>query len=205
MLKRASLWLSILVFAGLAAAQAQDYGRFDVSVAAAAGLSKQSSGNSVTLHPTQGWGALVSGRMRFGTRSALEFDYSRILNTQKFDAPPFFYDFNTSVREYSGVYVYTLFKTQKWEPFLLGGAGALSFYPRITYLNGVQSLYTSVRQTQFAYVYGGGADYHAWKRIYVRAQYRGIIYKAPDFQLTNLFTGAHGHLAEPSVGLAFRF
>lgn len=202
MLKRASLLLLLFL---PSVVLAQDYGRFDISIAAAAGLSKQSSGNQVTLKPTQGGGVLASGRMRFGSRSALEFDYSRILNTQKFEAPPFFYNFNTSVREYTGAYVFTLFRTEKWETFLLGGLGALSFYPRITYLNGVQTLYSSVNQTQFAYVYGGGADYHAWKRIYVRAQYRGIIYKAPDFQLSNLFTGAHGHLAEPSVGLALRF
>ena len=203
MLKRASLFFSILFLSSFALAQ--DYSRFDVSLAAAVGLSKQSSGNEVTLHPTQGGGVLVSGRMRFGARSALEFDYSRILNTQKFDAPPFFYNFNTSVREYSGVYVFSLFKTEKWEPFLLGGVGALRFYPRITYLNGVQTIYSSVNQTEFAYVYGAGTDYHAWKRLYVRAQYRGLIYKAPDFKLSNLFTGAHGHLAEPSVGLVFRF
>jgi opacity protein-like surface antigen len=203
MLKRASLFFSILFLSSFSLAQ--DYGRYDVSLGAAAGLSKQSSGNQVTLHPTQGGGVLASARMRFGARSALEFDYSRILNTQKFDAPPFFYNFNTSVREYSGVYVFSLFKTEKWEPFLLGGVGALRFYPRITYLNGVQTIYNSVNQTELAYVYGGGADYHAWKRLFVRAQYRGLIYKAPDFNLSNLFTGAHGHLAEPSVGLVFRF
>ncbi|HZQ68062.1 MAG TPA: outer membrane beta-barrel protein [Terriglobales bacterium] len=203
MLKRASLFFVILILTSLAAAE--DYGRFDFSLAAAAGLSKQSSGNQVTLKPTQGGGVLVSGRVRFGARSALEFDYSRILNTQKFEAPPFFYNFNTSVREYTGAYVFTPFKTGKWEPFLLAGIGALSFYPRITYLNGVQTIYSSVNQTQFAYVYGAGTDYHAWKWIFVRAQYRGIIYKAPDFKLTNLFTGAHGHLAEPSIGLVFRF
>jgi outer membrane immunogenic protein len=203
MLKRASLLFSILFLSSLVFAQ--DYGRYDVSVAAAAGLSKESSGNQVRLHPTHGGGVLVSARMRFGSRSALEFDYSRILNTQKFDAPPFFYNFNTSVREYSGVYVFSLFKTEKWEPFLLGGAGALRFYPRITYLNGVQTIYSSVTQTEFAYIFGGGADYHAWKRVYVRAQYRGLVYKAPDFNLSNLFTGAHGLLSEPSVGLVFRF
>lgn len=203
MLKRASLLFSILFLSSFAFTQ--DYGRFDVSVGAAAGLSKQSSGNSVTLDPTQGWGPLVSARMRFGNRSALEFDYSRILNTQKFEAPPFFYNFNTSVREYSGVYVFSLFKTEKWEPFLLGGAGALRFYPRITYLNGVQTIYSSVNQTELAYVFGAGADYRAWKRVYVRAQYRGLVYKAPDFNLPNLFTGAHGFLSEPSVGIAVRF
>ena len=203
MLKRASLLFSILLLSSFALSQ--DYGRFDLSLAAAAGLSKQSSGNQVTLKPTQGGGVFFSGRMRFGTRSALEFDYSRIRNTQKFEAPPFFYNFNTSVREYSGVYVFSLFKTEKWEPFLLGGVGALRFYPRITYLNGVQTIYSSVNQTEFAYVFGVGTDYQAWKRVYVRAQYRGLIYKAPDFNLTNLFTGAHGFLSEPSVGIALRF
>jgi len=203
MLKRVSLFFFILFVSSFLAAQ--DYGRFDLSVAAAAGLSKQSSGNQITIKPTQGGGIFFSGRARFGTRSALEFDYSRILNTQKFEAPPFFYNFNTSVREYSGVYVFSLFKTEKFEPFLLGGVGALRFYPRINYLNGVQTIYSSVNQTEFAYVFGVGTDYRAWKRVYVRAQYRGLVYKQPDFNLPNLFTGAHGLLSEPSVGIALRF
>ena len=204
MLKRASLLLVVLFLSSFALSQ-EDYGRFDFSIAGAAGLSKQSTGNQVTIKPTQGWGVLVSGRVRFGKKSALEFAYSRILNTQKFEAAPFFYNFNTSVREYSGAYVFTPFRREKWEPFLLGGLGSLSFYPRITYLNGIQTTYSSVSQRELAFVYGGGVDYHLWKRLFVRAQYRGIIYKQPDFQFTNLFTGAHGHLAEPSVGLTLKF
>jgi len=31
------------------------------------------------------------------------------------------------------------------------------------------------------------------------------VYKAPDFGVQNLLTGAYGHLAEPSVGLVVKF
>jgi hypothetical protein len=31
------------------------------------------------------------------------------------------------------------------------------------------------------------------------------VYKAPDFKVQNLFTGARGHMAEPSVGIVVKF
>jgi hypothetical protein len=41
--------------------------------------------------------------------------------------------------------------------------------------------------------------------VALRLQYRGLIYKAPDFNVQNLFTGAKGHMAEPSVGIVVKF
>ncbi len=39
----------------------------------------------------------------------------------------------------------------------------------------------------------------------LRLQYRGLVYKAPSFNVQNLFTGARGHMAEPSVGIVVKF
>ena len=39
----------------------------------------------------------------------------------------------------------------------------------------------------------------------LRLQYRGLLYKAPDFKVQNLFTGDQGHLAEPSAGIVIKF
>jgi hypothetical protein len=37
-------------------------------------------------------------------------------------------------------------------------------------------------------------------------QYRGLLYKAPDFRVPSLlFTGAKGHMAEPSAGIVLKF
>jgi hypothetical protein len=45
-----------------------------------------------------------------------------------------------------------------------------------------------------------------------RFQYRGFLYKAPDFKVdqnagsqVNFFTGGKEHMAEPSIGFVYRF
>jgi hypothetical protein len=38
-----------------------------------------------------------------------------------------------------------------------------------------------------------------------RAEYRGYVYKAPDFNLASLNTDAWTHTAQPSAGIVFRF
>jgi len=42
-------------------------------------------------------------------------------------------------------------------------------------------------------------------RFALRLQYRGFIYKAPSFDVPGISTDARGHIAEPSVGLVFKF
>ena len=72
------------------------------------------------------------------------------------------------------------------------------------------------RQTKPAFLYGGEsigesspacpsfAD-HVSSHLALRLQYRGLLYKAPDFKVQNLFTGDRGHMAEPTIGVVVRF
>jgi len=60
-------------------------------------------------------------------------------------------------------------------------------------------------QRALAFLYGGGADYRLRKAFALRVQYRGLIYKAPDFDVPSLYTGVNGHMAEPSAGIVFKF
>ena len=70
----------------------------------------------------------------------------------------------------------------------------------------MSSSFGAARQTSLAFTYGAGLDYPLWRILAVRLQYRGLIYKQPDFQLPTLFfTGAKGHMAEPSLGIVIRF
>ena len=39
----------------------------------------------------------------------------------------------------------------------------------------------------------------------LRFQYRGLFYRAPNFNNPNLFTGSRGHLAEAAGGLVIKF
>jgi hypothetical protein len=84
-------------------------------------------------------------------------------------------------------------------------------------VDGVQTSILADRRTLIAFLYGGGLDYRifssiplirrypASEHLALRLQYRGLVYKAPDFNISGLFTGAYGHLAEPSAGIVIQF
>ena len=60
-------------------------------------------------------------------------------------------------------------------------------------------------QTRGAFIYGGGFDVPLSKHFLVRAQYRGFVYKTPDFEMTSLKVDKFTHSAVPSAGLVFTF
>ena len=43
------------------------------------------------------------------------------------------------------------------------------------------------------------------RHFLVRAQYRGFVYKTPDFEMTSLKVDKYTHSAVPSAGLVFTF
>lgn len=61
------------------------------------------------------------------------------------------------------------------------------------------------RQTRMAFVYGGGADFDITRNFGVRTEYRGLMYKVPDFSVESLTLDKFTHIAQPSVGFFFRF
>ena len=68
------------------------------------------------------------------------------------------------------------------------------------------SLAGATFEAKGAFVYGAGADYaFTHKHLALRAEYRGYVYKAPDFNLVSLNTNAWTHTAQPSAGIVFRF
>ncbi len=179
--------------------------RFDFSLNGAGVLSKEADGNGIRLTPTQGWGVLATLGLKLAPKHSLELNYARTKDSQIYDAPPFVYRIPSTISEFSGAYIVRPLQTEKLEPFLLAGAGALVFTPNDTFINGNQLGIGAVRQTKPAFLYGGGVDYPLFGRFAVRLQYRGIFYTAPDFRVTNLITSARGHLAEPSVGVVVKF
>src|SRR5258706_298253 len=56
-----------------------------------------------------------------------------------------------------------------------------------------------------AFLYGAGADYGLTRHFSLRAEYRGFVYKNPDFGLAALNTDSWTHTAQPSAGIVFRF
>ncbi len=183
---------------------AQD-NRYDVGLSVGGVLTKQSTGNGTAQTPTNSGVFLATARMRFTERSSVELNFGRTKDSQIYMASPFQYRIQGPVTEFSGAYVFSFLQTKKLEPFVLGGAAALVFTPTTTLINGIPTSLPASRQTKPALLYGGGADYLFFRSFALRLQYRGLVYKAPDFNVANLFTGARGHQAEPSVGIVFKF
>ena len=197
---------------------AQD-NRFDVSLGGAAVLSKQSVGNGTVLTPTNSVAVLITARYRFSPRNSVEINYSHTADSQVYFASPLTYRIHNTIGEYSGAYVFSFLQSEKVEPFLFAGAAALIFYPNYnaSSINDVQTYLPSSQQTKPAFLYGGGFDYRIFsilpvirkstlsKHLALRLEYRGLVYKAPDFNVQNLSTGARGHLAEPSAGIVAKF
>jgi opacity protein-like surface antigen len=86
---------------------------------------------------------------------------------------------------------------KKVRPFALAGGGGIIFNPQ-----DAKSIETQARG---AFVYGGGADVPITKHVALRAEYRGLVYKAPDFDRSDLKTDKFPHSAVPSAGLVFTF
>jgi outer membrane immunogenic protein len=213
--RKAGIWFAeVLFFTSFAIAQQN---RFDVSLGATAVFSKSSTGNGTTDAPTNSGGFLATAGYRFTAKSAVELNYGITHNSQIYASAPNTFRIHNKATEFTGAYVFTPFETEKAEPFVFGGVGVLSFNPDTTFVNGVQTSIPAERRTQIAFLYGGGLDYRifssiplirrypASEHLALRLQYRGLVYKAPDFNISGLFTGAYGHLAEPSAGIVIKF
>lgn len=200
--------LTLLVWTSLAPrALAEDSERIELSLQAGGVFSKttKSTNGVVTNVPTSSLAIIGSVQYHFTHMHSVELSIGHTDNSQVFDVPPDSYRIRTAITEYSGAYVFRPLATKKLEPFLLGGVGGLRFSPGNTYIDGFQASLGAVSETSLAFLYGGGVEYHLWRRLKLRLQYRGFLYKNPDFNVPPLFTGARGHIAEPSIGLAFHF
>jgi opacity protein-like surface antigen len=127
----------------------------------------------------------------------VELNYGYSLNTQilGFASGPL--GVKSNQHEVSAAYVYR-HPLRNVTPFVLGGVGALVFAPK-----DAPEIST---QTRAAFVYGGGADFSITKRLFLRAQYRGLVYNSPTFDLIQAVgTDRVTHRAEPSVGFGYRF
>ena len=220
MLKKAGLIAAtVLLFTSLGVCQ--NDGHFDASFNGGAVLTKESDGNGIRQSATNGSSYFGSFRAKFNAKHSLVFTYGRAKDSQVYQTA---FDFHvlTTISEYSGAYVYSPFQKGRFAPFALVGAAALRFNPRSTWVvlpdfannvpNRVLIDLGAAKQTEPAVLYGAGVDCHLHGRFALRLQYRGFFYQAPDFKVStasggavSFVTGSRGHMAEPSIGLVFRF
>ena len=180
--------------------------RSEVSVQGTGIFTKDSNGQGVLQQSTQTGGVLGTYRYRINHWFSAEAAYGWNRNSQLFSTPGGSARVQTDMHQVTGALVVNLPALQSFKnmhPYVLAGGGALIFDPT----NNGGGVLGVQRQTVGTFVYGGGADFPIPKldRLALRLEYRGLVYNAPNFGLSNLDTGKVTHTAVPSAGLVFRF
>jgi len=171
--------------------------RNEVTVQALGSFVKSTTDNGIEQNATNSGGVLASYRFFFNNHHGVEVNYGYARNTQSYGLAGGPLGLNTNSHEVSADYVFRL-PQKRWTPFVLAGVGGLVFDPK--------DFVGASAQARAAFVYGGGADFSLSKHIFMRAEYRGLVYNSPTYD----FPGLNGidrttHRAEPSVGFGCRF
>lgn len=219
-------WKSVLsgfaVLVTLAAAGfAQDL-KSEVNVEGIAGITQSTNNFILPYSATVGGGFLAGYRYHVSPLFAVEGDYGFMRNTQNlFDIAGLTNGLGvqTNVQELTGAVVLGPSGDHRFRPYALAGGGALFFRPTNSALNSVlgglgDTLGVGVNQTRPAFLYGGGIDIGLTRYLALRAEYRGLLFKAPGLDipgvsgvpiLGSLTSNNFTHMAQPAVGLVWRF
>ncbi len=185
------------------AANAQE-NRSEISVQGTGFFTKNTSGNGTSYEATDSAGVLGTYRYHLNHWISAEAAYGYSLNSQKYDLSSGAFRIQSGIQQFTGSLVVNLpTRTgSRFNPYFLAGGGGLRFGPTNNQLN---SLSGAQSQTKGTFLYGAGVNYGIYKGLSLRAEYRGLIYKTPDFGFGGLTTNSVTHTAIPSVGLSFRF
>jgi len=189
-----------LVIAGTA--MAQEEMRSQVNLQFTGLVPKDSSGKGITDDVTKSGGLLAGYTFNLNRWAAVEGDYGYSRNTQNYSGLFGSSTVQANVHEVTGAFVLRIpVGIGKVRPYALAGTGALRFDPT----SNIGNTPAAVSQSKAVFLYGGGANFDMTRHVGIRAEYRGLLAKVPDFTLTGLTLGTMTHLAQPSVGVFFRF
>ena len=172
-----------------------------ITVQGTALIGKSTDGNGSTYDTTKSGGFLLGYSYQFSSWAGVEGNYGYTRNTQNYFGLSRTSLLEANVHEVTGSFVAHIpTNVHGIRPYALAGAGALIFDPTTKYVvAGSQS------QTKAAFVYGAGINFDVVKNFGIRAEYRGLVYKAPDFTLDSLNIDKITDLAQLSVGFFFKF
>ena len=202
-MRRTAILLSGFVILLTIGAVAQEGTRSEISLQGTGFFTQDGSGQGISRTTSDTGGFSVGYRYHINRWLAAEGNYGYDRNTQKY-----FSGFGESrvqakVHAVTGDLVINLpLRIRRVSTYALAGGGGLIFDP-----TGNQGGFVPGASTQGrgAFLYGAGADY-AWSRHFsLRAEYRGFVYKNPDFGLQALNTDNWTHTAQPSAGIVFHF
>ncbi len=188
---RTTTILTILLASVPAFAQ-EEYSKQEVSVQAVGSFVKSTWDKGVEQTATNSGGVLANYRYFFNKNNGVEVNYAFTANTQSYSGLG---GVDTRNNEVSAAYVFRM-PLKHFTPFVLAGAGGLVFDPK--------DFAGASTQTRAAFVYGAGADYNLGPHVFMRAEYRGLVYNSPNYDIFNGLDRIT-HRAEPSVGFGYRF
>jgi outer membrane immunogenic protein len=193
----------LAVFVALTVGAVAQESRSEISLQGTGFFTKDSKGRENSQRSTETGGFTVGYRYHFNRWLSAEGNYGFDRNTQEYFGPFGASRVQANVHGVTGDVVVRLpLPIGRISPYALAGGGGLIFDPTGN-LGG--SVPGAGSQGRGAFLYGVGADYALTHRFSLRAEYRGFVYKAPDFGLAELHTDSWTHTAQPSAGIVFRF
>jgi opacity protein-like surface antigen len=177
-------------------------GSSEISVQGTGFFTKDSSGDGINQHATDTGGFLLSYRYLFNRWLAADASYGFARNTQQNFTSSGPLSVQANVHQATGASGDGATPVFRTLTIVLAGAGTLVFDPTG---NAGGFVYGAQSQAKATFVYGRGADYELTRHFTLRAEYRGLVYERPDFDLATLNSGATTNIAQPSAGIVFRF
>jgi opacity protein-like surface antigen len=198
----ASLIAGVVLLLSLSAS-AQEI-RSEISLQGTGFFTKDATGQGTTQRGTETGGFLLGYRYHFNRWLAAETVYGYDRNSQQYFGSSGLPRVQSNIHQATGGFVISLPTPARvrLSPYLLAEGGALVFDPTG---NNLGTLVGAQRQAVGVFSYGGGVDYPVVKHLSLRAEYRGLVYNAPDFGVSGLNTDKITHTAQPSAGIVFRF
>ena len=192
-----AILLACSALATLPAFSQEESYRQEVSGQAFGSFVKDTTQDGIKQKATDSGGFLASYRYFFNRHNGVEANYGYSLNTQIYNSPGAALGVKSYSNEATAAYVWRQ-PFNRWSFFALAGTGAIVFDAKD--MHGVGS------QARPAGVYGAGIDADITSHLFVRAQYRGLVYNSPTYDLPVLAgMDRVTHRFEPSVGLGWRF
>ncbi|HEY4050376.1 MAG TPA: hypothetical protein VGM27_26230 [Acidobacteriaceae bacterium] len=179
-------------------AMAQGLGKSDVAINVFGQFTSTVSGNGITDTPSRSMGPLFTFRQSYKPWLGYEVNYSYTRFSETYTGQIF--RVQNNVHEATGAFLVQGPKFFGLQVFGAAGTGLLVFLP--TTVGGQHN----TQQYRYPFLYEVGVNHPLLvNRLGVRVQYRGLIYKAPDYGLPQYRTGATRQTPEVTVGLFLRF
>ena len=201
-MRRTAIMFAGFVMLSTLGALAQE-GRSEISLQGTGFFTRDTSGQGISRTTSDAGGFMVGYRYHINRWLSAEGNYGYDRNTQKY-----FAGFSES-RVQANVHTVTAdlslnlpLPIRRVSTYVLAGGGGLVFDPTANLGGSVAGV---ENQGRGAFLYGVGADYVLSRHFSLRGEYRGFVYKNPDFGIRALNTDSWTHTAQPSAGIVFRF